>query len=379
MTLFDASPFETAARRDATAHLRVVTESGVNDFIDAYWLTRTGDEGLGAREFSGWNTDGLKCEEFLERLGRSTELVSTAHYRRAGKVEALVRVGGALLTLQFQSAGRLWVGSAAKMQSEAAGALDFIERVFPEKKPATDKPSILFSVWTEESAAPGRYTTDVTPWTELASNYSTATRDRLAALADPAFEAGRGGKLLLLFGAPGTGKSTFLTSLAWAWKDWADLQVISDPGAVLADMEYMTRVSMSRRPDERWGVVVLEDSGSLFAPDAEQRSGEGRLGALLNLGDGLIGKASRTLWVCTTNLPLASFHAAVSRPGRCAAAIEFTPFPEDEAKAWLMSKEHPELAEQVHGEQTLAELYALLEGQTITKATRRPVGFRSVG
>ena len=289
--------------------------------------------------------------------------VLTVSRRRAADVAPRLVKGtqvGALLMLGFEEIGHLWVGAAAATRDEAAGALDFIERLFPEVEPDEAKPSVSFSVWTDGMSYPNHHTTEVTPWSELASNYPKATRDRLAALTDPSFKAGRDGRLLLLYGPPGTGKSTFIASLAWAWKGWADLQIVSDPSILLADMRYLTRVALSRGPDARWGLVVLEDAGSLFVSDAEQRSGESRLGALLNVGDGILGKTSRALWACTTNLPLEGLHAAVSRPGRCAARIEFTAFPPEEAREWFEAKERPDLAAQVRGELTLAELYGLL-------------------
>lgn len=377
MALFDIRDYETPARREATAHARIVVEGSVREIVDPRWFTRSADQGLTAHEFYSWSTQELEIIDFLERLGRHAQIDMSVHYRQSEKVEVLVRVGEALLTLTYLSTGRLWVGSAAHSQSEAAGAIDFIGRIFPEKKPSSDTPAIGFGVWTESSHSPMQHTMNVTPWDQLAANYPSRTRDQLAALASPDFEAGRDGKLVILYGPPGTGKSTFITSLAYAWRKFGELQVVADPGTVLADPEYLTRVALSRRQNEKWGVILLEDSGGVFAPDAEQRAGEGRLGALLNLGSGILGTASHTLWVLTSNLPLSEFHAAVSRPGRCAAAIELTPFPADEAREWLTAKERPDLASEVRGELTLAELYAVLNGKTIESSTHRPVGFRA--
>lgn len=377
MALFDVDQFTTPAHREATAHMRVAVEGSIREIIDPLFLTRSADGGLTAHEFSSWRTRELETASFLEELEAHTQVEASVHYRQSEKVEALVRVGEALLTITYHSTGHVWIGSAAVTQREAAGAIGFIGTVFPEQKPSNDSPAIGFGIWTESSHTPMRHTMDVTPWSELASNYPTTTRDHLAALASPDFEAGRDGKLVLLFGPPGTGKSTFITSLAYEWRKFGELQVVADPGAVLADPEYLTRVALSRRQEKKWGVVLLEDSGGLFAPDAEQRSGEGRLGALLNLGSGIIGTASRTLWVLTTNLPLSDFHSAVARPGRCAAAIEMTAFPAEEAREWLVAKERPDLAADVRGELTLAELYALLNGKTIESDARQPVGFRA--
>lgn len=377
MALFPARDFDSVSHREATSHLRIITEGDVQEQIDPLWLTRSLDEGLGAREMSTWATEALEVGSFLGRLEEQASILASAHYRRSGKIEVLVRAGEALLSIQFHTGGRIWVGSAASTQEEAGGALDFIEKLFPERKARDDEPpSIDFSVWTNGSPIPNRHTTEVKPWSDLAENYPAGTRERLAALADPTFEAGRGGKLILLYGPPGTGKSTFLTSLAYEWRAFADLHVISDPANLLADHEYLNRVTFVPRKGERWAVVLLEDSGSLFSNDGQRDAGETRMSALLNQADGLLGKTSKTLWILTTNSPLSSLNEAVSRPGRCAAALELAAFDEAEAKAWFEAQERPDLAADVRGERTLAELYAALEGTEVEAKVRRPVGFQ---
>ena len=146
MALFDPSPFETPARRETAAHLRITTEGNAHDIIDSLWLARSTDLGLRAREYANWGTRALDCEDFLERLEDNADVTDTAHERAQDKVELLVRVGGALLMLGFEEIGHLWVGAAAATRDEAAGALDFIERLFPEVEPDEAKPSVSFSV-----------------------------------------------------------------------------------------------------------------------------------------------------------------------------------------------------------------------------------------
>jgi hypothetical protein len=90
----------------------------------------------------------------------------------------------------------------------------------------------------------------------------------------------------------------------------------------------------------RWRLLVLEDTGELLAADAKQQTGQG-LSRLLNVVDGLIGRALRVLVLVTTNEPLQVLHPAVARPGRCAAKIEFRPFGAEEATRWLRERGHP--------------------------------------
>ena len=78
----------------------------------------------------------------------------------------------------------------------------------------------------------------------------------------------------------------------------------------------------------------------------------------------------RVLVLVTTNEPLGLLHPAVSRPGRCAAAIELPAFPPAEAAGWLAERG----ADPVEGEATLAELYAYLRGGEPPRV-KHPVGF----
>ena len=73
----------------------------------------------------------------------------------------------------------------------------------------------------------------------------------------------------------------------------------------------------------------------------------------------------------TTNEPLGRLHPAVSRPGRCAAAIEFAAFTAEEAAAWLERND----AEPAQRGGTLAVLFAHKAGVELPAKQR--VGFVS--
>jgi hypothetical protein len=120
--------------------------------------------------------------------------------------------------------------------------------------------------------------------------------------------------------------------------------------------------------DGKWRLLVLEDTGELLAADAKQQTGQG-LSRLLNLVDGLVGQGLRVLVLVTTNEPMRSLHPAVARPGRCAARIEFEPFPSEEATRWLKRRG----ASHEGSASTLASMFATLGGQE--QEADRPLGF----
>jgi hypothetical protein len=258
-------------------------------------------------------------------------------------------------------------GELAVLTDVEAWTLDALPRAEPRDRTI----NVRFFTAGPGSAASRRIV--VPAWSQIAHNYPSPVRDTLDSLARMQAEEATAGRLLLWHGEPGTGKTHAVRALGWEWRDWCDLNYVTDPETFFGDSAYMMRVLLED-PDEegdeanRWRLLVLEDTGELLSADAKERTGQG-LSRLLNLVDGMLGQGLRVLVLVTTNEPLRRLHPAVARPGRTLAAVEFASFDTAEAAEWLVNAASPAEPRRA----TLAELYALAAGRAID--AKPSVGF----
>lgn len=298
--------------------------------------------------------DGLPQAETLARyLPQGCTLVRTT--TTASHVEGIGQGDGYQVHLMLYPSWRV-IRVAARSPELARAAGEATTRRIPVPEPDTTASRLAVQSWIRDgrNVRPVERSIEVPSWDEISRNYPASTRRQLDELAALHLEPGeRHGRLIVLSGPPGVGKSMVIRALAREWAHWSAFEAIEEPGKVFGEPAYLLEImnGVSRDgPEARYRTLVIEDADHYLNTEAGHGGNE-PVGRLLNVADGWLG-ADNVLVLLSTNTPSAAMMPALLRPGRCLADINFDYFSPAEATEWLGAGAFPP-----RSPQSLAQLY----------------------
>jgi hypothetical protein len=136
------------------------------------------------------------------------------------------------------------------------------------------------------------------------------------------------GRIVLLHGQPGTGKSYFLRSLISEDTERHPV-FVQNAASFLQNFGNLVNTSAKKQ------IFIFEDAGALL--DSQRRLQVDLFANLLNITDGLLA-ANDDMYVFTFNCSIGEIDPAFRRPGRMFADIYFSNLTEEEAIAFLKDK-----------------------------------------
>lgn len=261
------------------------------------------------------------------------------------------------------------IAVAGKSEATVQRIMSGFARLFPSPPPPPPAPPrpdnvIPVAFWMQDVRTREAYSRrrDITvhKWSEVQANYPKQVRDQAGPLVKMGAPTTEGsGKLLLLHGPPGCGKSRFILTLLSEWRDWCAASVVTDSDRFFGDATYLNSIVFGANGMRDWLLLVVEDGDDYLNVDARSSKGQA-IARLLNIGDGIVGQGINLLTLLTTNVPMDQLNPAIVRPGRALANIHFGPFTAAEASQWCA--ERGKVTDFEEDDVTLAEMYARLRG-----------------
>lgn len=171
--------------------------------------------------------------------------------------------------------------------------------------------------------------------------------------------------LHLLYGKPGTGKSTYIRYLCGLVKK----EIVFLPGQMAQNLDNiaMTKYLM----DNPNSILVIEDAEELIVSRNSQRNSN--LAMILNITDGILGESLGIQIIATFNTDVQNIDPALKRKGRLKSAYEFRALSPDKANRLLIEQNMNYSTDKA---MTLAEIYNITEEEQYKGRERKVVGFK---
>ncbi len=154
--------------------------------------------------------------------------------------------------------------------------------------------------------------------------------------------------VVMLFGCPGSGKSTYLR---WLISLLPKKRVIFLPTRMAQNLDNLQLMDFLIQ-ECAGSILIVEDSDALI--ESRENTGNSSVSMLLNLADGILGSSLGIITICTFNTNISNIDKALLRPGRLIGMYEFKKLSVERANNLI---EQLGLNKSVTEPKTLAEIY----------------------
>ncbi len=180
---------------------------------------------------------------------------------------------------------------------------------------------------------------------------------------DGAITAKKSG-LIMLYGKPGTGKTTYIKSLIGKYEEIDFIFIQNEFVGSLLDPDFISFLLRKRN-----AVLVIEDAEKVIT-SREQGSRDSVVSTILQLTDGLFSDYLNIKVICTFNTSLEKIDTALLRKGRMIAMYEFDKLSLEKTNQLLTSLKAGVSYEPL----TIADIYNFKE-RSFSETSKRKIGF----
>lgn len=213
-------------------------------------------------------------------------------------------------------------------------------------------------------------------WSEIKGNYASKVLEGMENLINNK-APWLNGRLIILYGPPGCGKTYFIRSLVRAYRNLMVSTVVIDPEELSRNPMYYFDISgdisetaletndgklvTNEEAKKKPRLIIMEDCADLILTESRTAHYD-KVGKLLNMTDGLLGQGRNDVFLISFNEDINEIDPAFMRPGRLLVSIEVPKLSYEDSSLWLKNKGYNQ--ELPKAQYSLAELYSKIEDKS---------------